>query len=346
MFANPDSPRFLICRLSAVGDCVHTLPVATALRERYPDAHIAWVTQQMIADMLDGQRAIDQWITVSPRYLRTPGELWRLRRQLKELRFDVTIDPQSLTKSAAAGWLSGAYAHRLHRSRGRELALWMNNRRVVSQQSHVVDRYLETLIPLGIVQPDVRFDLPVQPAARDSVGRALDSMGLKQFAVVNPGAGWGSKVWPSARYGDVAAHLGSRHSLPSLVVWAGEQERQWAQTIVSHSGGHARIAPQTTLAELAALVGQARLFVGSDTGPLHMAAAAGTSCVGLYGDTLPEVCGPYGPGHVALRAKDGGDGKMRRDEDNTAMQAIAVDEVCAACDEVVSANSNRDQKAA
>jgi len=105
-------------------------------------------------------------------------------------------------------------------------------------------------------------------------------------------------------------------------------------------------APATTLAELAALVGRASLFVGSDTGPLHMAAAAGTSCVGLYGDTLPEVCGPYGPGHAALRATTGGDGKMRRDENNTAMQAIPVDEVCAACDEVVGANLQRDQKAA
>lgn len=345
MFANDNSPRFLICRLSAVGDCIHTLPVANALRERYPGAHIAWVTQRMIAGMLDGHRAIDQWITVSPRYLRTPGELWRLRGRLRELSFDVTIDPQSLTKSAAAGWLSGA------RTRigftapvGRELALWMNNRQVAAQQRHVVDRYLETLIPLGIVQPDVRFDLPVQPAARESIGRALDQMGLKEFAIVNPGAGWGSKVWPAERYGAVAAHLGSQHHLPSLVAWAGDQERQWAQTIAGHSRGHARIAPATTLAELAALVGQAKLFVGSDTGPLHMAAAAGTPCVGLYGDTLPEVCGPFGPGHVALRATTGGDGKMRRDEDNTAMQAISVEEVCAACDGVL--NAAREQRAA
>src|SRR5207342_2418516 len=129
----------------------------------------------------------------------------------------------------------------------------------------------------------------------------LHDSGLERgFTVLNPGAGWDSKRWPLDRYAQVARYLTQRYELPSVVAWAGSREHEWAKQIVSGSGGQTMLAPAISLTELAALLRKTRLFIGSDTGPLHLAAAVGTPCVGLFGPTRPEVCGPYGSGHVSL----------------------------------------------
>jgi ADP-heptose:LPS heptosyltransferase len=174
-------------------------------------------------------------------------------------------------------------------------------------------------------------------ADRESAERMIGEAGLSGgFALVNPGAGWPSKLWPAERYAAVTRHLGHACSLPSLVVWAGPQERDWAEQIVAGSEGHARMAPNTTLTELAALTRRARLFVGSDTGPLHLAAAVGTPCVGLYGPMPAERNGPYGPGHVALQKMlFNGTSRQRRNAPGTLMEAIEVEHVCDACDRIL-----------
>ena len=156
------------------------------------------------------------------------------------------------------------------------------------------------------------------------------------FVVINPGAGWPSKTWPADWYGAVAKHVGQTRSLPTVVVWAGDEERRVADRIVARSGGHAVGAPSTNLLELAAVLREARIVLGSDTGPLHLAVAVGTPCVGLYGPTRPEDCGPYGPGHISLQAfYQAGASRQRRRARNDAMRAITVESVCAACDQML-----------
>jgi ADP-heptose:LPS heptosyltransferase len=200
----------------------------------------------------------------------------------------------------------------------------------------VVDHSLELLQPLGITAPKVEFRLPQFTAAAAKVTSFLRPKMTRGFVVLNPGAGWPSKVWPAEGYGTVAQHLGKTWSLPSIVVWAGDQEREYGQTIVAHSGGHATLAPQTNLQELSEVLRQSRLFVGSDTGPLHLAAAVGTPCVSMYGPTRPAHCGPYGHGHVALQEYlQTGTCRQRRRADNVAMRAIRADTVCKACDQVL-----------
>ena len=115
------------------------------------------------------------------------------------------------------------------------------------------------------------------------------------FAVINPGAGWPSKLWPPERFAAVARYLGHDRGLASLVVWAGPEEQAWARTIVAGSEGHARLAPPTSLVELAAVLRRARLFISSDTGPLHLAAAVDTPCVGLFGPMPAGATGPTVP---------------------------------------------------
>jgi ADP-heptose:LPS heptosyltransferase len=154
---------------------------------------------------------------------------------------------------------------------------------------------------------------------------------------LNVGAGWASKRWPVDRFADLARYLGERYHLPSVVVWAGDDERCSADQVIVNAGGFAHMAPATTLVELGALCQRAKLFIGCDTGPLHLAAAVGTPCIGLYGATSARRNGPYGDGHIALQKMllTGGS-RERRQADNAAMLAIEVADVCAACDELLS----------
>jgi heptosyltransferase I len=335
--ANPH-PRILIVRLSAIGDVLHGLPVLCALREALPQAFLGWVVEGVSAQLLRNHRALDELIAVPRKWLKSPKTVLGLRRQLRALRFDVAIDMQGLTKSAVAARMSGAPLRIGYDGRdGRELSRWLNNKLVAPTGTHVVDRNLELLAPLGISNPAVQFNLEDSPQDFATAQQMLAASQLRdKFAVINPGAGWPSKVWPAARYGAVARYLGERYALRSLVVWAGDQERAWAEEIVAGSRGQAIIAPKTSLRELAAITRQAALFVGSDTGPLHLAVAVGTPSVGMFGPMPAERNGPYGPLHVPVQKVClTGTSRERRGAGPESMEAISIEDCCTACDEIL-----------
>ena len=330
--------NILIVRLSAIGDAIHGLPVLCTLRDHFPRARLTWVVEERAAAMLRGHAALDRLVTLPRRWWRSPLNVLRLRRDLRAIRPEVAIDLQGLTKSAAVARLSGAGLRiGFAKPEGRELSRWLNNRLVTTSTTHVVDRYLELLRPLGIERPQVRFDVPQRSEDEASIGRLIRERGLGAgFAIINPGAGWPSKRWPTERYSAVARHLGQQRNLRTLVVWAGAEERAWADQIITTSAGMAQMAPATSLSELAELCRRARLFIGSDTGPLHLAAAVGTTCVGLYGPMPAERNGPYGGGHVALQnARLMGSSRRRRSATNESMLAISVADVCGACDQIL-----------
>lgn len=330
--------RILICRLSAIGDCVLTMPMLCALRDEYPDAYIAWAVEKAGGMLLEGHRCLDEVITVPKGWLKSPRSVLQVRRQLREKQFDIALDPQSLSKSAALSWLSGAKTRLGFRPpRGRELSLWLNRELVEAKHDHIVDAQLDLLGPLGIDSPRVRFDMPQHPEVKESVDRMIRHMHLDcDFVAINPGAGWDSKLWPAERYGIVARALGERYELPSLVVWSGQREYAWAETIVTRSGGRALMAPSTTLPELAEVMRRARMFLGSDTGPLHIAAAVDTPCVALFGATLPKDCGPYGAQHVTVqKALQAGNSHQRRKGSNDAMREIDPDSAIEACEQLL-----------
>ena len=337
----PPQPRFLITRLSAIGDCVHTVPLVNALRARFPSCLIAWATQGAGAQLLNGLDGLDEVVEVKRDWLRRPASVRAMRSTLRSLRIDVAIDPQSLTKSSLLGWLSGAKSRiGFARGQGRELSPWLNNIVVRPNTEHVVDRYLELLSPLGIAKPSVRFNLPKRNHANTTMRAYLTRQGLVDFALLNPGAGWNSKRWPHLRYAEVARHLFTRHGIRSVVLWAGEREHAWAKEIVDSSADASYLAPDTSLPELTELCRLAKLFVGSDTGPMHLAAAVETPCVAMYGPTRISVCGPYAVDdtmHVPLQVRfQSGTSKERRGDDNSAMQEITTNAVASACDRILS----------
>jgi lipopolysaccharide heptosyltransferase I len=340
------STRILIVRLSAVGDTIHGLPVLCALRDHLPHAELGWVVEERSAGILRGHRALDRLFVAPRRWLRKPSAVLRLRRDLRAFRPQLAIDLQGLSKSAIAAWLSGAPTRiGMAGPDGRELAPWLDNKLVRPTAGHVVDRYLELLAPLGIVRPTTRFDIPRRAEDEATVGRFIRDRGLGNgFALINPGAGWASKRWPPERLAAVAKHLGSQRNLPSVVVWAGAEERVWADRIITTSGGMAHMAPPTSLGELSEMARRARLFVGSDTGPLHLAAAVGTPCVGLHGPVSAERNGPYGSHHIAVqRMCLSGSSRSRRNASDESMRAISVQDVCTACDQLLQAPATEPQ---
>lgn len=328
------APRILISRMSAIGDTILTMPVACALRARFPGAHLAWVVEKKAAPMIREHQVLDEVIELERGWFTSISGVRGAREVLRAGRFDVSIDCQGLTKSALAGWLAGAskrigYAG----SHGGELSRLLNNTLVTTVFTHITDRSLELLIPLGIHSPRVEWKLPIPDSARRWAGRWRRSIPARSLAVINPGATWPSKLWETDRFAATSRYLRDRYNYRSVVVWGTPSERMMAEQIVQQSEGAAMLAPNTDLHQLAALIEVADLFVSGDTGPLHLAVAAGTSTIGLYGATRPGDSGPYG--QIAIqKAYESGSRRHRRTADNSAMRQITVEHVCEAIDQI------------
>jgi heptosyltransferase I len=331
------APHILITRLTAIGDCILTLPLATAIKRAMPQARVTWAVACPAKQLLPHCPDIDQIVTVSKRWLAQPNTWPSIRRRLRAMKFDIAIDPQSRIKSASLSWLSGAPVRVGWRApRGRELAPWLNNRLVQSSHLHLVDAQLDLLQAIGIDSPSppmVNLRLPIEAKQwaddwmiRNSHGRPL--------MVINPGATWESKCWPVDRFAAVAAH-GVQRGLCPVIVWGDPIEQQAAATIAQQAGPMAIVAPRTDLVQLAALMQRARLCVSGDTGPLHLAAAMGTRTVAIFGPTNPRKCGPYGAGHRVLWADIEANGPRRQKRfDRSYIDAIGVADVCRAVDEL------------
>jgi lipopolysaccharide heptosyltransferase I len=320
--------------MSAIGDAILTMPVACALRDEFPNAHIAWVVEKKAAPMIRHHQALDQVIEFERGWMGSLGGLRAAREELRSHQFDITIDCQGLTKSSLAAWLSGA-PKRIGFSgyHGGEVSRFLNNILVTPVFTHLTDRSLELLIPLDIHSPKVRWKLPVNEAARKWANQWRCTVPTRLLAVLNPGATWESRLWESDRFAATARYIRDRYEYRSVVVWGTAKERQMAEKIVELSEGAATLAPDTDLHHLAALIETADLFISADTGPLHIAVAVGTSTIGLYGATRPGDSGPYG--QVAIqKAYESGTRRHRRAADNSAMRKIGVEHVCEAIDEL------------
>lgn len=329
------APRILLVRLSSLRGVVQGLPVLCALRRHLPAARIAWLVEESSAAVLEGHAGLDRLICISRNALRSPQGLLRLRRVVRAERFDVAIDLQGQNASALAARLSGA-AWRIGfgGDDGCRLGKTLNNDLVSVRARHVVEHYLALLRPLDLFDPPVEFGLPVWPKAGATVDRFMCRTKLLPggFALVNAAAEHPGQQWPAGRYAAVAKHLGERHGLPTVAVWRTAADREPAKAILHGSGGWGVLSPAMSLQESAELARRAALFVGSDTGMLHLAVAVGTPTLSLHGTTRASWSGAYGPANVRLQSFcDEGSRLPPRAANSRAIQAISVDTVCAAC---------------
>lgn len=326
-----NAPRsIVIVKLSAIGDVLHGVPVAVALRRSFPDARIGWVVEGRAADVLAGHPAVDHLFRLPRGWLTSPRTVFALRQQLRWFAADVTIDLQGLLKSAVATMLTGARTRIGHaRPESREHAWLAYSHPVVGSGAHVVERNLALLEPLGCATAEPDFRMPHWPVSRLRVQRWVTALRLPRSPVLfNPGAGWPSKRWPLERFAAAARAVARRDGQPVIVVWGGDQERSAAGRIVADACGAAIAAPATSLQDLGELCRLSRVFVSGDTGPLHLAAAVGAPCVGLFGPVPASRNGPYGRSHVCVEPPaDRRPAWADRKTDTAAMAAIDVDSV-------------------
>ena len=333
----PKSPnQVLITRLSAIGDCVCTVPLAAKIKQLWPDCQITWAVDCAASQLLEAHPAVDQVVKIPRKWLQHPRQWLRIREELRSIRFDLAFDPQGLSKSALLCWLSGAkYRVGFDYSQAREIAPWCYSKRVPRTCRHRVDTYMELLTPWEKINAgSAVFNMPEYPRDRESWADKLGLLEVNEgrWVAINAGAGWPSKLWPTERFGQLAEKLQSQLGLESLVFWAGEAEHKAAVEIVHSSDGAARLAPPTNLRELAQAMRTSRFLVSSDTAALQMASALDTPCVGLFGPTWADEVGSYNNLHQSIQSTltHSSSGSIRS-SDASAMHAISVSEVLDAC---------------
>lgn len=289
-------PAFLIVRLGALGDIVHALPLAAALRARYPEARIDWVVDERYAELLDLVPVIDRRIVLGTKSLPLLRRLVGLHATLVSESYDVAIDVQGLLKSAVVARLSRArrvLGFPVSHLREAVARFCYSETHNPGQLGHVIEKNLTLAGVLGAETFPFRFPLEVpESAALDAVRAAGETIGARPFAVLNPGGSWPNKRWPPDRFGAVGRWLSQELSLRSVVTW-GAGEQALATAVVAESDGAAELAPATRIGDLTAIVHEAELVVSGDTGPAHLAAALGTPVVGLYGPTDATRNGPW-----------------------------------------------------
>jgi len=302
--------RILCIRLSGLGDVVHSMNALTLLRRERPHAHIAWVVEDRFAGLLEGHPHVDEIITVPRkrwgRMLRNPLRWGELARQVGDLvgrlrrgEFDVSVDFQSSLKSA---WMVMA-ARAEHRVGfappiSRELSHVVQNQLVKSPRKgvHRIERDLALLAPLGIRTRYARPALPCFPESAGALDAALENaLTGGPLVVIHPGtsAFASFKRWVPGRYARVADRLVEERGADVVVSW-GPTDREVAEEVVLLMRRRGRLAPRTAnLQQLIRLLERADLFIGGDTGPMHLASALGTPVVALFGPKDPMETGPY-----------------------------------------------------
>jgi lipopolysaccharide heptosyltransferase I len=338
----PAPQRVLVIRLSAIGDVVNTLPAVSLLRRALPDAFLGFAVEDRAKDVVVGHPLIDR-VHVFPRqrwrsllrrpdpraWLQLAREVRAYAREIRAERYQVALDEQSNLKGAVHALASGA-PRRVGFARGHDYELnhWLSTEQVTppGKRLHRVDKFVALLGALGIDGAARDYVLPDDAAARERVTERLREAGLepKAFVVLHPGTSdhGADKRWPAERFAALARLVRERLGLPVLVTW-GPGEEALARRVAELSDGSARVAARTgSLLELVELLRRAAVFVSADTGPMHLAAAAGVPCVALFGPKDPVVYGPYGAGHAVIRPAG--------DEDRASMLRIAPEDVFAA----------------
>ncbi|MBK9168558.1 MAG: glycosyltransferase family 9 protein [Bryobacterales bacterium] len=294
-----------------MGDIVHTLPAVATLKHSFPASHLTWIVAQRWAPLLEGNPFVDAVIPFDRKSLTGLAAAWR---GLRAGRFDLAIDFQGLIQSAAlAGVARADRIFGYHRSSAREpLACAVYSNTVTPVSRHIVDQHLDLARAAGAGSVVKTFPLPM--------GTAEDPLPRGPFVLGNPLAGWESKQWPLAAWSELAGRLYRETGMP-LVVNGPPGALEVLREI---RDAQIHLSP---VAGLIAATRRATAVVGTDSGPLHLAAALERPGVALFGPTDPERNGPYGGRMHILRAPGAVTSYKRLNVVDPSMRAITPDQV-------------------
>lgn len=338
--------RVLIVKLSSIGDVIHTLPSLYALRKGFEEkgikARIDWLVEEAASGILKDHPMIDELIVVKRGWAANLKENLAVARGLKSRRYDIVLDFQGLLKSGV--WmrlLNGA--RKIGFSNARELSHIFLNEKLppYDPERHAVERYLDLAgYALGgeAVKHRAVFPLNLGKDDKKKVAEMLKGNGVPKdapFFVMVPRARWATKLWSDERFIELGKEITERHGLYAVLAGSAS-DRAALDAIKAGIGDRAvNLAGATGLKELARLFKLSRFAVTVDSGPMHIAAAAGTRVIALFGPTAPWRTGPWGRGHVILRKDlECSPCFKRKCADVKCMKGISVEEVCDAVRDV------------
>jgi len=334
-------PRFLIIRLSSIGDIVHALPAVASLGGTFPEAEIHWVVETCHADLLAGNPFVRRLIGLDTlawrKKLLSGNTLESIARGLGELRkaeYDAALDFQGLYKSALIA--------RLSRSRERigfaepclrepAAGVFYTERVTPRGATHVIEMNMSLVEHLGarsVAREGWQFPLPRTEADDKYVEQRLAASGSSDFMVINPGGGWKSKSWAPENYAELIRLLAGDIAGNFILTGSSAEEPLIREIIRAAASPRARYFPSTII-QFIALARRAKLFVGGDTGPQHLAAAVRTPIVALYGPTDPARNGPFSGADITLWNRGPIDHTRRRPQSGH-LSGISVESVRAA----------------
>ena len=295
----------LIIKLRYIGDVLLATPTVRAIKAaRRPDVRVTMLVNRGTEDVLSGNPDMDEIVILDKGSL---AAQWRLIAGLRRRRFDTVIDLTDGDRAAFLSWISGAPVrigfNDEHRWRGR---CYTHVVQPAPGVRHRIDRDLEALKPLSIQAGSKDLQLWLTPEEANSADQLLDQLGVQRsqsIVLLQPGARFWFKAWPPERFAELADRLTSQYGC-QVLIGGSRQESDLAEQIRQMAKSRPIImAGRTTIKQFAAIAKKSALFVGSDSGAMHIASAVGTPVVALFGPSSPREWGPRG-GPVEVLYKD------------------------------------------
>lgn len=291
----------LIVKLSAIGDVIHAMPVSHAIKETFPEARVTWVVEPPAYDLVAMNPCVDRIITFRKKDFRSIGVLFRnygpFKRVIKEEQYDAVLDLQGLFKSAAIARLAKAPL-KLGTCNMREMSDRIS-RPVVGPhaEGHIVERYLDVARELGCRVDKATLLLEVPERSRESARRIVEKEGAHMenpYVVFAMGANWPNKRWPVQYYARLGDWFYDRQVVPVIVGDGPVDYQRVAELESLVEVPPINLVGKTDLKQLTCIIQNARLVLGGDTGPVHLAAGLGVRTLMLMGPTDANRNGPYG----------------------------------------------------
>ena len=315
--------RILLVRLRQIGDVVFTTPALRALREQFPDALLSYIVEPAAAPIVIHNPLLHE-VIVAPRRRGVRGLLddLALGRRLRAGRFDLAIDFHGGPRASLLTWLSRAPRRIGYRIVGRS---WMYTTRIERPRAlrarHSVENQFDLLAPLGIAPPNpsrVPVEMPSDPLVSAGVAERLVRAGVTADArliVIHVSAGNPFRRWPAASFVDLAVSLAAADPRRRVLVTSGPSEQDAADRVIHEARvrlsadrkGHVLSCGEFSLQELRSLLERAALYIGGDSGPLHVASTTQVPIVGLFGPTLPIRSAPWRDSRWIAESVDAGE---------------------------------------
>jgi lipopolysaccharide heptosyltransferase I len=347
--------RILIIKMSSLGDVVHAIPVARAIKQALPHCRVEWLVEEGMEGVLACVPQVErihiwprrQWMTkvLKPSNWReVAGQVRSFVAGIRTHHYDLVLDLQGLFKSAV--WLLAARCHKRALWDGTSESrfhLFARRIKVSEEDLHAVERNLQVAQQLVPISGEARFELTIPLEATRSVSVKMKEAGWENgrpYCVLIPNARWESKLWLAERFAQVADNIQKRWDMGVVLVGSPKDRVMNSRIAAKMRRAPVELTAKTTLVQLMALLKGAHCVVSVDSGPMHLAAALGVPVIAIFGPTAPWRTGPYGKGHRVLRAAVPCSPCFKtRCKLKTCMTMLSSEQVEEALDQVINGNA-------